>query len=66
MENDKQYEQEIAKDDKRVYYKLYRENNRAKLNKYQNEYRKKNKDKVKQWTINYYKNLIEKLNQQTN
>lgn len=66
MDKEQEYIKEIAKEDKRAYYKMYQENNRAKYNQYQKEYKQKNKDKVKKWTINHYIKVIERLKQQTN
>jgi hypothetical protein len=36
------------------YLKLYRVNNKEKINQYQRDYRANNKDKVKQYNTNYW------------
>lgn len=46
---------------RREYNRQYREANKERINKKQNEWRRKNKDKVKQYNHNYWTKKAEQM-----
>ena len=46
---------------RREYNRQYREANKERINKKQNEWRRKNKDKVKQYNYNYWTKKAEQM-----